>query len=695
MMEKRFDCLARISASWAFLCGVAALLVFAGWSYFFLIGDYPYHHGDESSFLNIPYRVCEFGDASYPAVYSSSWGSERARMYPPVSAFGVRNGFHAIVGFSSTKSRMFSALLMLAVIASSIIFLWRMPELNGWQRLLVLSQLGLPPVMIYTARTVRFEQEILFAGWIGAAAIPALIPSVGYAWLRMLLWVGAGAALGLAGTTHPFGLAFGIVGVWLIYFANYWHEQDGLRAWHRLGLVGIGAILTGIPTFHWIFRDWETFRAFSLAHAKLYAERTSELVDWYAGMPPWNHLRGILPESIVAHLTVLHQASYEDFYNYPVPDYRFRVFLEVIFYVQLVLVTAFFAYSAWRRFQNANPWVHLAVWLAVAFLVFGFWYTPIHTYKIYTSFFVNLSSSLIAWRLVNELRTRTSIRAIWIAAAVAAAIPALFFLHFACCHARHLIACQRHGTYTHVALDVELNALADMADRLELRRDDRKVYTYLESWIAAGKHSLSLWESVREGIVEPRTDADGVVFHNNNVGAFLRVQPRDSAERIAKRRQQLDRLRTLLAPMQLAGVIVNDFQPSAAYSFYQRAADQALPLRVARLQHDQQVVSYETSFDRDIPSIDTPILLEPGVYLLLARVDAGAKADLLDVSYANGSETIKKSVYLTPLHTVTPAPVLIEITGTAPVPLQLAFTPNEAHLATAQLYRLHSPRGTR
>ncbi|HZZ77028.1 MAG TPA: hypothetical protein VFE62_00835, partial [Gemmataceae bacterium] len=621
--------------------------------------------------------------------WNESFRSDTVRRYPPIASFTLRNWYHAIAGFSVASSRVFSALLMLVVIAGALWFM-RRAELTGWQRCLVLCQIGLTPVMIYTARTVRFEQEILFAGWMGSALLPALLPCASSAWLRGLLWIGAGAALALAGSSHPFGLVFGIVGLWLVVFADYWRQQDGFRLWQRLGLVALGLLLAGIPTFDWVFSDWETFRAFSESLTVLYAGRSRDLIEWYADMPPWNQLNGILPRSAIAHLTVLHMASYEDFFNYPVPNYRFRIVLHAIFYAELLLIAGFLAFSVWRRFRNANPWIHLAVWLAAAFIAFGCWYTPIHTYKIYTSFFVNLSSAHIAWRLVSDLRTRTNVRAVWLLAATAAAVPALFFLHFGYCHMRHVLTCHNDGVYTHVALDVEFKALADMADRLELRCEDRKVYTYIETWIAAGKHPLSLWESVREGLVEPRTDADAVVFHNNNVGIFTRIQPRDTPERIAGRRQELDRLRALVGPMRLAGVIVNDFQPSAAYSFYQRSDDHASPPLVARLQRDQQVVFYEASFDRDIPSGDTPSLLTPGVYLLLARIDDLAQSDFLEVSYSSGGETVKKSVYLTPLHTAVPAPILVEIEGATPAELRLGFTPQQTNLAKTQLYRLHA-----
>ncbi|MBM3996283.1 MAG: hypothetical protein FJ303_19335 [Planctomycetes bacterium] len=666
------------------------LLSFLAWSYLFLVQDFPYPHGDEIGLLNLPYRYAEFGDTRYPNHWSETFGSDTVRRYPPIAAFTLRNAYHALVGFSPVSSRVLSALMMLAVVAGGIVFLSRLPELGCWQRLLVLCQLGLTPVMIYTARSVRFEQEILFAGWMGAVVLPALVPAVGSAWLRALLWSAAGASLGLAGSSHPFGLVFGVVGLWLIVFANYWHEQDGFSLWHRLGLVGLGLILAGIPTFHWIFSDWETFRAFSQAHAKLYAGRTGELIDWYASVPPWNGLRGILPDSMVAHLTVLHQTAYEDFYNYPVPDYRFRVVLEAIFYVQLGLLGAYLVYSAWRRFQNANPWVHLAVWLAAAFLAFGLWYTPIHTYKIYTSFFVNFSSALIAWRLADYARDSSWPRAVVVALIVLASVPALGLLHYAGCHARHLVKCYRHNTHTHIALDVEFAALAQMADRLDLRRDDRKVYAHVESWIATGKHTLSLWESAREEFVRVANDSDGVVFKNINVGLYMRHQSRDSSERTAKRHRQLEQMRTLLAPMRLAGIVLNDFDASASYSFYVRssgAGPRPAPL-VACMTRDQRVEFHEATLEQDSVDLNKTITFAPGRYLLLVRVSGLAEDDLLEVTQSpKGQSATMTSVFLTPIHTISPAPLVLEIDG-APTPVSFAVRQKKCSLSAGQLYRI-------
>ncbi|MSQ94963.1 MAG: hypothetical protein EXR98_10470 [Gemmataceae bacterium] len=665
------------------------LLAFVAWSYFFQIKNFPHPHGDESSLLNIPYRFCEYGDAGYPAVYAHSFGAEKIRPYPPVAAFTMRNAYHAVVGFSPLKSRVFSALLMLTVVGSAGVFLWRTTDLTAWQRWLVLCQVGLASVMIYTARSMRFEQEVLFAGWIGAVFLPVLISWVTVGWIRCLLWVVAGAALGLAGTSHPFGLIFGIVGVWLLVFPSYWHQQDGLRLWQRLGLLGLGMVLAGIPTFLWVAADWDTFVAFSRAHKKLYADQERLLTDWYAGMPPWNRLRGVLSDTVLAHLTVLHHASYEDFFNYPVPAYRFRLVLHTIFYVQLLLVLGYFLYSVRRLFQNGNPWLHLLVWFALGFIAFGIWYPPIHTYKIYTSFFVNLAGGMIAWRLVAWLRQTAVPQALSVGMASACVAASFVVLHYAAMHAVHLSRSYRDGAYPHATLDQEYAALKEISDHLELRHDDRIVYTYVESWIAAGKNAHSLWESVNQGYVEPKSNADGAVFKNLNVGLIFRPVPTDTPEISARRVQKFERLSGLVSPMCLGGVVLNDFNADGAYSFYVRPDGAPPPLVVARMLRNQQVVLHKAVFEKEVRNFHEPVSLAPGRYVLLAWVQGTVRDDLFEVKYTMPSGAVQNtSVFLTPLCTLVPAPVYVEIDRTQPVHIGLKMAQGSCSLAKVGVLRL-------
>src|SRR4051794_5585758 len=94
----------------------AMLFAFIACNYFFDVKNFPNYHGDESGFLNIPYRWCKYGDTLYPTAWSPSFGSDQARRYPPPDAFVLRSQYHAAVGFSPMKSRVFSGLLILTIV---------------------------------------------------------------------------------------------------------------------------------------------------------------------------------------------------------------------------------------------------------------------------------------------------------------------------------------------------------------------------------------------------------------------------------------------------------------------------------------------------------------------------------------------------------------------------------------------------
>lgn len=641
-----------------FLALFVLLFAYIGWNYFFAVQNFPNYHGDESGFLNIPYRWCEYHDTRYPTAWSHSFGSDEGRRYPPPAAFVLRSQYHAAVGFSPLKSRVFSGLLILTVLATAAVFLRRWSGLALWQQLLVLGQVGLAPVMIYTARSTRFEQEILFFGWMGAIALPSLIPMLSSRWAKAALWILSGISLGWGANSHPFGAVFCLVGVWLLFTAKQWHEYDGFRLWQRLGLLGAGFLLLCIPTVLWIAQGWDHFTGYAQMQRDLYAVREGELIDFYAGQPPCARLCRVLPKPVVARLNTLYSASYEDYFSYPVPNYRYRLLLEAWFLIQFALIAAYFGYSLWRRFQNGHAWLHLLVLLSLGFVGFQLWYPPATTYKVYTTFFVTFTGGLVLWQLAQRLSQNGHWRIAAAAIAGCSLTASGFVFHYSVKHLTYVTRTVANGDFPNVTLDQEFAALKEMSHRLKIAGDEQVVYTSVESWIASGKDTHSLWESVMLGLAPIRSDADGVVFKNAHVNFKLTTSGGDQICKFPTRQERIDGLATLVAPMRLSGLILNDFTPEGAYSYYTRCPQDGTIL-VAHMLRSQETVFKRAAFVADHDGSNT-IELASGQYIICAWTNQDPGLARLEF-FTQDAATATTTVSCGPLSTIVPVPLFIAV----------------------------------
>ncbi len=673
---------------WAYISVFLLLVAYLGWSYFFAVKDFPNYHGDESGFLNIPYRWCEYHDTRYPAAWSHAHGSDQVRRYPPPATFVLRSQFHSLVGFSPMKSRVFSGLLILLTVVTAGVFVNRWSSLARWQQLLVVAQVGLAPVMIYTARSTRIEQEVLFFGWIGAVVLPSWIPMISSRLVKAGLWVLSGIFVSWAGNSHPFGLVFCLVGVWLLLTATKWAELDGLRLWQRLGLIGSGVLLVCIPTLLWIAQSWDHFRGYADMQRDLYAVREGELIDYYAAQNPFARFDGTLAKPLIARLNVLYAASYEDYFNYPVPTYRYRWLLETWFITLFALIVAYFLFLLWRRFQTNDPWLLLLVLLSLGFVGFQLWYPPATTYKAYVTFFVYLTGSVVMWKLIAKVYAT---RRIWLASMALAAIYMAatgLVLHYSAKHLQYVMQSSANGNYPNVSLDQEFDALKDMSHRLALDGNNQVVYTSVESWIASGKDTHSLWESVMLGLIKLRSDADGVVFKNSHMNFIIITSGGDKVSKFPTREQRMQSLDQLLSPMRLTGLIVSDFTPEGAYCFYSKDPDNQ-SIRIARLTRSQETVIYRTEAAPTPVSADA-IRLEPGQYVVCtwADVDPGMARLELSLADAKSGDALQR-VTFGPLSTRVPSPFFLEVKdGPGQYRIDVVGARPESRLGKCLVYKL-------
>ncbi|HZU35260.1 MAG TPA: hypothetical protein VFA18_05110, partial [Gemmataceae bacterium] len=494
------------------LPGLAVMLL--AWTYFAGVKYWPQRTGDESSLLDIPYRFCQFHDFRYPATWSQSFGSDQVRKYPPISAFLLRDIYHGVVGFSALSSRIFSGLLILSVLLSTFLLFQRFVcRPGGSWVFLFLCQLGLTPVLIYNARTTRFEQEVFFLGAWGCIGLPCLMSSISSRVGQGVCWVLVGISLALAATSHPFGVVFLLVGVcWYFWCMRREGGLDHLTGWRRLGFLGTGLVLGLLPTALWLGSDLVNTVRFTRALSAIYAAREPDMVAYLAALPPWHWLTRFAPLHWAARLNALDTAAYLENSGYPVANYRFKVLVHGWFYVQLVVVMGYFFYSLSRRFRNGTAWTHLPVWLAVGFVGCMVLYTPPNTtYNLYPAFFVSLAFVVIVWSLWCERwRLSAAGRATAVTALGCLIGSTLLLAHYAAVHAVQLAHRLKPDGEPAICLDQEFRALRSMASRLALDRPGATVYTSTESWIAAGRDNRALLESAVLGQDADWSKVDGV-----------------------------------------------------------------------------------------------------------------------------------------------------------------------------------------
>jgi hypothetical protein len=645
---------------------LAVLLAFVGWNYLHGIQFFPHSHGDEASLLDIPYRWTHYGDLRFPVYWSRSFGADEMRFTPPVAAFTLRNLYHAVVGFAPALSRVFSAGLFFSMMLT-VPFYLRRAGLGPWARLLILCQLALAPTILLGARSMRTEQEVLVAGWFGAVMLPCLVPALKARWARATCWIAAGLLMALPGGSHPLGAAYAVAGLWLLANARRWRAWDGLRLWQRVAWLGIGAALVAAPTIRQLTNP--ATRGYVAHVTELYKVRDRQLTPYLAAQPPWGWLRESLPDGFVARLNVVHAASYADFFDYPVPNFRYRPLLIGWYYGELLLVLGYFLYSLSCGFRNANPWVHLAVLLAVAFLSVNLWFFPVFSYAIYSTFYVTLAAGVVLTRLVaprpvpSPLPQQT-VQGMPVFRGAPAALylaASLLFLYYGASHIGHVASAVSSGSIPHVSLDQEFDALEGMSRRLDLKRDDKIVYTSTESWMAAGKNNESLWESIMLGLVEPSPAAAGAVFKNAHMEFFLGVYGADIPSTFPSRQERLKRLDTFLSRLHLRGLILSDWEREGAYSLYTAMPAEPGRLLVARMHRTR-----ETDFQKAVlqEEIDHPktIALSPGRYVLCVWTTVDARDGLLEVHPEAGEECASR-VNLGSLTAVVPAPIFVEVVG--------------------------------
>lgn len=524
----------------------AGLLVgLVGFLFFYRIGELPVPHGDERSFLDVPYRFANFGDLAYPVFISESFGSADLRLYPPILALTVRSVALRVAGFSATNSRIFSACLILIVLLVAALWL-RTAFATGWPlTLFALAPAAMTPAILIAARSTRLEQETFFFG-----ALSALLLATGEKGgftprLRWLVLSGVFAAM--ASGMHPFGVVYGALAGVAVLLTR--------RAKTIVPWLG-GAILGAMPTLWWMVAKGQAFADFTTGVGRRYQEREVDLVEWMARFPTVSWLAPLdLPDQFLARLASIQHAAYMDYVGFPVPPGWLGLALRFLFWAE-VLVLVHFLWSHLRARHTHHAGVAWLAFLGLGFIVFNFAYVPNTTYGIYAAFHIHLAFMAVC--LASQGRA-------WLRGLFAAV--GLGFVTLGIASAINLITSPQVLT-----LDHELQAIDKVARASGIDRTDT-VMTSTESWIAAGRSNTSLFERIHYD--SPANAHQALVYRRSHLEFFLWAGlPRNSEARDAVSKQRRDAVLSALEGQHLVGLLILDeAQKDAVYFFRRQKTD--------------------------------------------------------------------------------------------------------------------------
>jgi len=526
-------------AAWLLLALTATL-------FFYRVDELPLPHGDERSFLDVPFRFANFGDLRYPVFMSESFGADDLRPYPPITALALRSVAVKTVGFSARNSRLVSGILILIVILASVWWLRSCFDVSPSLLALVMAPIAFAPVVILAARSTRLEQETFFFG----AASALLLVSGGKLGLTrstiVLLFAGVLAAV--AAGMHPFGVVYGGLAAIALVAAR---RPKDLMIW--MGGAAIGAL----PTIWWMAQKGRSLVEFAAANGAMYQAREKDLSAWLAQFSSVSWLRPLgLSESVLARLAAVQHSAFSDYIAFPVEPGVFSLLLRALFWVEAAFVARFlFLHLRARRAENEGA-AFLAL-LGLGFLAFTFSYVPNTTYGLYGGFHVHLA---FAAACLAGTRRKTSGHG-------PLAIVGAAYVAFGLLSAGRLI--QAPPTPT---LDDELRAIAQVARAAGIRPEDT-VMTSTETWAAAGSRNTSLLERVQYGL--GRSTHDALVYRRSYVefylGAGLPSRADQRAEAVRIRTAALSRT---LDGLHLSGLLIlNDAQKDAVYFFRRSGSD--------------------------------------------------------------------------------------------------------------------------
>lgn len=623
----------RAPGAWWPLGLVLALVLF---TWLFGNAHEPDCGGDESSLLDVPWRIIEQGEVRYPSMLHSAFGSDRLRRFPPLSSFWLRTGFHALFGVTSVAGRTCSALLVLGGLLIGAAALRRLTGAGPVALASYLLLVGLASPVIEAARTIRNEQEVLLFGLVGCLLLPLLHRPDRARPAALALWAGSGLAVGLAGASHPWGGCYGLVLAGSLLLARGgWAARDGLGALPRLVACGAGLALGILPTLAGYLVDAEQGLAYLAWQRRLYAIRELELIPWMAGRGPWSWLAPLLGSGPAARLNALDTAAFAST-GLGMPG--FAPWLRPGFYLGLLAVSARALLALVRRERFEDPLHPLCLGLALVFPALFALYPPNTTYGLYACFHVHLAVCLLVWS-----------RWPWTAVPLLALAGCALGLAFAVAWDARVVAVTTTRRFETLSLDQEQAALTAAAERAGFAGGP--VYTSTEAWIAGGRDQRSIVESVIHGLSDVPGDQVGAVFKLEHLESFILLLGGELGLGLPIA-ERMRRLELLLEPLALRELILAELRVQHG-SFAVYAQGSPGPLRVSLLRRDGTVALLEAApapLGEELPA---------GRYLLLVKLASVAERDPT-VELRLGEQPLAFRGWRH-LNTVVPLPIAFEV----------------------------------
>ncbi|MCE5249485.1 hypothetical protein LLG96_04610, partial [bacterium] len=189
-----------------------------------------------------------------------------------------------------------------------------------------------------------------------------------------------------------------------------------------------------------------------------------------------------------------------------------------------------------------------------------------------------------------------------------------------------------------ITFDQELRALSDMAAITGLSDKKNGIYTTSESWMAGGIHNKSFIETVDFSLSEIPKNHDGFVFRLDYLAWFLHYWGGDiQNNRVPMYSERITRLRQLIQPLELSGVILYNKNMKNSYYLYNRVTNSDKTMHIAMMENGKTTIIPEqtlvqewqnTNFDEDIPVTN---ILSKGTYLLIVWVYGDIEKDSIDI----------------------------------------------------------------
>ncbi len=586
--------------------GFALVLLLIAFVYSFKVEHHPGLHGDELSLLAIPYRAVEFNDYNYPLIFSDSYNAGPIRSYPPIMSMMLRSIWHKTVGFSDYSSRLFSGLMMAAIAALFGALVLQRTARNWKMAVMALVCIAFSPGVVAAARTVRFEQEIIFMGAL-AFLLPLLLLRNCGVWQARMVWVISGLCAAWAGFSHPWGMIFPfILVVSFLFMHKSWNAEDRLGWFGRIFFFGIGCFLPFAVTALQVGHDWPRFQDYMKEMGDFYALRQDQLVNYFLNR--YNiPLEPSVLGRIVSNLLQLHMAGYA-------ATATVLAGIDVLpigFLFQIVFWGFIASLFMWKQNQEKPFHVRIWIYLALGFIGFNFMYVPNQIYAIYPAVFV----------VAAALMLRVSCDCRYLAAGMRAymALSLLFVVSYMV----YLAASSKIDAV--VPIDERFAAFAEMNDALGLH--DGVVYTDSATWIAGGRDTRAYMDIILTGRSVPsKAFVVNSEYFNGHVTGYgehgLKSQQEGATWRDALTAQYMDKV--------LRGmVVVNSLNTAYYYVMPTNVKDKLL----ITYYNKKRVKTQLTGSYSDMTPMHSQ--LGPRWYLLTSPPEAP-----IDFSFIRGKENI-------------------------------------------------------